>query len=238
VKEDKSSLTAGRGEPAPSAGIDRRSFVRTATVGGATAAALAATGALTTSALAATNGTASHGGSTSDSVPTLKDAGAGMHVGIGSVQMMACATISRELTTCAVGQIGLTLSELSVLATFLEPILGFLLSPGWSGPFTMEMYSLNVKTYDVNRPAGRLTAKGTVRSITKIAGIMVEDATSPYIAVATDGRGGKNGDSYHLSFKTPFWSTPGNPLATPSTFHKGWSMFGGELIVGEVSVPR
>ena len=236
MKENKSGVTAGREESAPSEAVHRRSFVRTATLGGATAAALAATGALSTSALAATNGAASRDGS--DSLPTLKDAGAGMHVGIGSVQMVACATISRELTTCAVGQIGLTLSELPLLATFLEPFLGFLLSPGWSGPFTMEMYSLNVKTYDINRTAGKLTAKGVVRSITKIAGVMVEDATSPYIAVATDGRGRPGGDSYFLSFTTPFWATPGNPLATPSKFHKGWSMFGGELIVGNVGVPR
>lgn len=230
-----SGIIAGHEDPALSSAIDRRSLLRTATVGGATAAALAAAGLSGASALAATHGSDSR---ISNSVPTLKDAGAGMHVGMGSVQMVACATISRELTTCAVGQIGLTLSQLGALATFLEPILGFLLGPGWSGPFTMEMYSLNVKTYNIDRPTGVITAKGVVRSITKIAGVMIEDATSPYVAVATDGSRHGQPDSYFLSFTTPFWRTPGNPLATPSTFHKGWSMFGGELIVGEVSVPR
>ncbi|MGH3157905.1 MAG: hypothetical protein ACRDNF_15200 [Streptosporangiaceae bacterium] len=234
MKERRSSGTAGQEQPAPSGAIDRRSFVRTATVGGATAAALAAAGGLSTSALAATNGPASH--SSNDSAPTLMDAGAGMHSGMSTVQMMGIATISKELTTCAVGQFGLTLSELLVLGSFLEPYLGILLGEGWSGPFAMEMYSLNVKSYDINRTSGVLTAKGVVRSITKIAGVMIENATSPYIAVGTDGRG--QPDSYYLSFTTPFWATPGNPLATPSTFHKGWSMFGGELIVGEVSVPK
>jgi hypothetical protein len=103
----------------------------------------------------------------------------------------------------------------------------------------MEMYSLDVTTYDVGRTSGKIKAKGTVRSITKIAGVMIEDATSPYIAVATDNDGRNDQpDSYYLSFTTPFWTSPGNPLATPSTFHKGWSMFGGELIVGDISVPK
>jgi hypothetical protein len=245
-------VTAGQEEPAQqesaqSSALDRRSFVRTATVGGATAAALAAAGGLASPAFAASghsrhSGQAGHSGQaaqaiqTDSSGPTLRDAGAGMHVGIGSVQMIACATISRTLTTCQVGQIGLTFSQLGALATFLEPILGILLGAGWSGPFAMEMYSKDVKTFEIDRPAGKMTAKGMVRSITKIAGVTIEDVTTPYLAVATDGRGSQ--DSYFLSFTSPFWATPGNPLATPSTFHPGWSMFGGELIVGEVSVPR
>lgn len=209
--------------------------MRTATVGGAAAAALAATGLGGSSALAATSGRAA---ATSSSAPTLQDAGAGMHTGIGTVQMLACASISRELVTCSVGQMGLDFTELSVLDNVLGPVLGPLFGPGFSGPFAMEMYSLNVASYDINRPAGVITAMGVVRSITKIAGILIEDATSPYLAVATDGSRTGQPDTYHLSFTTPFWSTPGNPLATPSTYHKGWSMFGGNLIIGEVSVPQ
>jgi hypothetical protein len=205
-------------------------------VGGAAVAALAVGGLSAPAFAAASNGAAPH--STSKSVPTLKDAGAGMHVGIGSVQMIACATISRELTTCAVGQMGMDLEQLSVLAVFLEPILGKLLGPGFSGPFAMEMYSLNVSSYDVNHGAGTIRAKGVVRSITKVAGVLIEDATSPYLAVATDGSRTGQRDSYFLSFTTPFWKAHRNPLATPSTFHKGWSMFGGQLIVGEISVTK
>lgn len=236
MTQHKPSAPAGQEELAPSGAIDRRRFVRTATVGGA-AAALAATALGSTPALAASKDQGTGAGS--NSVPTLKDAGAGMHSGLSTVQMMGCATISRELVTCAVGQFGLTLSELGALADFLLPYIGFLLAPGWSGPFAMEMYSLNVTSYDITRSSGKIKAKGTVRSITKIAGVMIEDATSPYVAVATDNHGRNDQpDSYYLSFTTPFWAAPGNPLATPSTFHKGWSMFGGELIVGNISVPK
>ncbi|HEY2576147.1 MAG TPA: hypothetical protein VGI74_07545 [Streptosporangiaceae bacterium] len=231
----QSNLPAGQDESKPASALDRRSFVRTATVGGAAAAALAA-GGLSMPAFGDTkNGTHKV---TSKSVPTLKDAGAGMHVGIGSVQMIACATISRELVTCQVGQMGLDFSQLSVLSGFLEPILGILLGPGFSGPFAMSMFSLNVSSYDVNHAAGTIRAKGVVRSITKIAGITIEDATSPYIATSSDGSRTGQRDAYSLNFTTPFWKTPGNPLATPSTVHPGWSMFGGELIVGEISVTK
>lgn len=216
-------------------GIDRRSFVRTATVGGAAAAALAAGGMSVPALGSAKNGSHSI---TSKNVPNLKDAGAGMHVGIGSVQMIACATIAKELTTCQVGQMGMDFSQLSVLAGFLEPILGILLGPGFSGPFAMSMFSLDQPTYDVNHSAGTILGKGTIRSITKVAGITIEDATAPFQVNATDGSRTGQRDSFFLSFTTPFWKTPGNPLATPSKFHKGWSMFGGEFILGEIRVTR
>lgn len=231
----QTNLPADQDEAAFTSGIGRRSFVRAAAMGGAAATALAAGGLSAPALAAASNDTLDSAGT---SVPKLKDAGAGMHVGIGSVQMIACATISRELTTCAVGQMGMDFDQLSVLAGFLEPFLGGLLGPGFSGPFAMEMFSLNVTSYDVHHAAGTIRAKGVVRSITKVAGILIEDATSPYLAVATDGSRTGQRDSYFLNFTTPFWRTPGNPLATPSKFHKGWSMFGGKLIVGDISVTR
>jgi hypothetical protein len=234
VEERKlSNLPAGQDESTSASGLDRRSFVRTATVGGAAAAALAA-GGLSIPALGATRDGIHN--ITSKNVPTLKDAGAGMHVGIGSVQMIACATVSRELSTCQVGQMGMDLDQLSVLAGFLEPILGILLGPGFSGPFAMSMFSLSQPTYNVNHAAGTIFGKGIIRSITKVAGITIEDATAPFQVNATDGSRTGQRDSFFLSFTTPFWKTPGNPLATPSKFHKGWSMFGGELILGEISV--
>lgn len=237
MKERKqSNFPAGQDETRPASAIDRRSFVRTATVGGTAAAALAVGGLSSPAFAAAGNDVTPH--STGTAVPTLKNAGAGMHVGVGSVQMIACATISRELVTCAVGQMGMDFSQLSLLAVFLEPFLGKLLGPGFSGPFAMEMYSLNVSSYDVNHRAGTIRAKGVVRSITKVAGVQIENATSPYLAVATDGSRTGQRDSYFLNFTTPFWKAHRNPLATPSKFHKGWSMFGGQFIVGEVSVTR
>lgn len=232
----QSNFSAGQDENGPASVIDRRSFVRTAAVGGTAAAALAVGGLSSPAFAAASNAATPH--STGHTVPKLKNAGAGMHVGIGSVQMIACATISRELTTCAVGQMGMDFDQLSVLGTFLEPFLGGLLGPGFSGPFAMEMYSLNVSSYDINHRAGTIRAKGVVRSITKVAGVLIEDATSHYLAVATDGSRTGQRDSYFLNFTTPFWKVHRNPLATPSTFHKGWSMFGGHLIVGEINVTR
>ena len=235
VEERKqSNLTTGQGESTPAGALDRRSFVRTATVGGAAAAALAAGGL----GMPAFGATRNGNDIAPKSTPKLKDAGAGMHVGIGSVQMIACATLSRELSTCQVGQMGMDFSQLSVLAGFLEPILGILLGPGFSGPFAMSMYSLNQPTYDVNHGAGTIFGKGTIRSITKVAGITIEDAVAPFQVNATDGSRTGQRDSFFLSFTTPFWKTPGNPLATPSQVHSGWSQFGGELIVGEVSVTK
>lgn len=213
------------GEP----GVGRRKLLRTAAIGSASAGALAAMGAFGAPGAWAemkADGGGSH--------PHLVDAGAGMHASPSTVEMMAIANVSRTLVSCSVGQIGVDTTSLSALNKLLKPILG----NGWSGPFAMLMYSLDVASYQIRRTKGVIRAKGTLRSITKMGGAMIEDARSPYLCVATDGSRTGGPDSFYLSFTTPFWRSPGNPLATPSKFVTGWSQFGGNFILGEVAVGR
>lgn len=236
MKERKqSNLPAGQGESRPASGLDRRSFVRTATVGGAAAAALAA-GGMSLPAFGATRNRAPD--VTSHNVPTLKDAGAGMYTGMDVMQMISGASIDRNLVTCQVGIVALDFNELLVLSEVVSNLLGIVLGPGDTGPFAMSMYSLSVSSYNVNHAAGTIRAKGIVRSITKIGGVTIENATAPYLSVATDGSRHGQRDSFSINFTTPFWKVPANPLATPSTFHKGWAMFGGDLIIGQISVTK
>lgn len=226
--EEPSSEAVVNGEP--NNNIGRRSFMRasvaTAVAG---AAVVAGVGGLAVPAFA------------DSSTPQLVDAGAGMHAGIGTLQMLGTGTISSAMVTCAVGQMGLDASMISMLTPVLGSLnlgglLGGLLGGGFSGPFAMLMYSQNVTSYQIDRSAMMITAKGWVRSITKIAGVLIEDQTVPYTAVANDNQGKGTLDSFFLSFKTPFWAVGFNPLATPSQFVSGDSQFGGGLIIGGVNV--
>ena len=118
-----------------------------------------------------------------------------------------------------------------------------------------EMYVLSVASYDVNHVIRTIRARGAVRSITKMAGILIDDATFPYLAatlrdlLAAPTRAAPLGRAAHapiaagparhphscyLSFTTRS-EDQGNPLATPSSSCKGWSMSGGSLI-GEISI--
>lgn len=214
-------------DPGESSGKNstRRAFMRTSVVGGAAAALV---GAGLSPVLA--------GSAAAASGPQLVDAGAGMHAGPGTLQMMGNATVSGDLVTCSVAQMGLDATQIEALQSTLGGLLGSILGNGFTGPFAMLMYSLDVTSYNITRSAGAIQAQGTLRSITKIGGALIEDAESPYLCVATDGsRTGKT-DSFFLSFTTPFWSTKTNPLATPSNYVSGWSQFGGNLIIGDVSV--
>jgi hypothetical protein len=204
-------------------------------MGATAAAALAAIGiALPASATTTTTN------STPAGTPKLVDAAAGMHAGLSTVQMLGAATLSKNMVSCAVGQMGLGPDTLNMLAPVVGNQLGMALSPvlggGFSGPFAMLMYSLDVASYKIDRSAMTLTAQGTVRSITKIGGLSIEDASVPYVAVAQDNKTKGSEDTFFLSFKTPFWSVGFNPLATPSKFVSGWSQFGGSLIMGEANV--
>lgn len=220
---------AATGKASPdSSTFSRRAFVRTSVVGGAAAALLAAE---LSPALAD-----SKQSSTATSSPELVDAGAGMHAGPGTLQMMGVATVAADLVSCSVAQMGLDLTQVEALQSAMGSVLGSMLGRGFSGPFAMLMYSLDVTSYDISRSSGVIRAKGTLRSITKVGGSMIEDAKSPYLCVATDGSRSGQPDSFYLSFTTPFWSTSANPIATPSQYVSGWSQFGGNLIVGEVSI--
>lgn len=208
--------------------VGRRTFIRTSAIGAAAVAA-AAVGATTV----AGGGVVPAAASTPTAASSeLVDAGAGFHAEMGTMQMLSAATISSKLVTCAVGQMGLN----SDMVQMLQPVLGKLFGPGWSGPFAMLMFSENVTSYQIDRARKTITARGTMRSITKIGGLTIDDAMTPYLAVATDNKAKGGVDTFFLSYKTPFWNTATNPLATPSQFVSGFSQFGGELIMGQVNV--
>lgn len=228
MTEDGVETTTG-GDGVPQRNVGRRTFIRTSAVGAAavaaTAVAISGMGGAAPTALAS-------GGVAATASDELTDAGAGFHAEMGTMQMLSAATISRELVTCAVGQIGMN----SDMVAALQPVLGTLFGPGFTGPFAMLMFAESVASYDIDRSAKTITAKGTMRSITKIAGLTIDDAMTPFLAVATDNKAKGTPDTFFLSYKTPFWNTATNPLATPSQFVSGFSQFGGELIMGQVNV--
>ncbi|HEX5116338.1 MAG TPA: hypothetical protein VFW65_14180 [Pseudonocardiaceae bacterium] len=207
--------------------MGRRAFMRTSAVG----AAAVATGAV----VAATVGHTHHVPqvrAAAASSPVLEDGGAGFHAEMGTMQMLSAATLSPQLVTCAVGQMGLNSDMVAALA----PVLGKVFGPGFTGPFAMLMFAEDVASYEVDRSAKMITAKGTMRSITKIGGLTIDDAMTPFLAIGTDNKAKGTPDTFFLSYKTPFWNTATNPLATPSQFVSGFSQFGGELIMGQVNV--
>jgi hypothetical protein len=231
--------------------VGRRSFFRTSAVGAAAVAATAvgistiggggvASAALPLPVLPGLPGLPALpgvpnlpiGGQSSPGADTLVDAGAGMHAEMGTMQMFSAATIAPNLVTCMVGQMGMNSDMVAALAPVLSSVFG----PGFSGPFAMAMFSENMASYQIDRNAKTIMAKGTMRSITKVAGMSIDDAMTPFLAVATDNSAKGTPDTFFLSYKTPFWNPASNPLATPSQFVNGYSQFGGELIMGLVRV--
>lgn len=167
----------------------------------------------------------------------IVDSGAGMYTGMSVAEQMSSATINRSQVSCGVGTVGLDATDVEKLI----PVLGSLgpnlpITGGSTGPFVMLMYSTSVASYQLDRAAGTITAKGRMRSITRIADQTIEDAKHDYIAMAKDGRGSKK-PHFSIHFKTPFWS-PANPIATPSDVEDGLVMFGGNFLVGVVNVSR
>jgi hypothetical protein len=114
-----------------------------------------------------------------------------------------------------------------------------------SGPFAMLMYSTRIDSYVVDEEAGEIRATGRMRSITKVATAMVEDIEHDFLAVAASSvpHGGfdeaihAGGDRFDIHMSTPFWDRY-NPMCTPSTIAAGKCRFGGELLMGDVFLPR
>lgn len=217
-------------------GMARRTFVRRAGVG---ALGLGAATALPGFIRSATASTASPTRGSTATSPAggddIVDSGAGMYTGMSTAQMMSSATINRSEVSCGVGTLGLDATTIESLI----PVIGGLASKlpvtgGSTGPFAMLMYAITVSSYDIDRPNGVITAKGRMRSITRLADQVLEDTKHPYLAVAKDGRDVAK-PYFAIHFKTPFWS-PSNPLATPSDTVNGWVMFGGNFLVGTVNV--
>lgn len=88
---------------------------------------------------------------------------------------------------------------------------------------------------------GTIRATGTMRSITEVGGVIVDDVRHEFIAIAVDGPNDTfiDGptDTFNIHFKTPFWNTD-NPLCTTSSVVAGGCRFGGNLALGEVAVGR
>lgn len=164
------------------------------------------------------------------------DAGVGMYTDQTVAFQMSTATINPQQVSCGVGTVGLDLSTFTKLLPVINSLPGNVPVVGGStGPFAMLMYSYDVTSYQINRATGLITANGTLRSITDLAGTTLEDTNSPYVAFGQAARNG-NRSSFSIHFKTPFWTAPNNPLASPSSAVPGWSMFGGEFLVGTVNV--
>lgn len=138
----------------------------------------------------------------------LKDEGVGTYTDPSVASQISNFTINRQMVSCGVGTVGVT-------------------PPGFTGPFAMLMYARDISHYHADHLAKEINASGRMRSITHVAGALVEDANHDFLAIAEDN--GATGDRFDIHFSTPFWS-PSNPLCTPSTLVPGKCRFGGVLV--------
>ena len=155
----------------------------------------------------------------------LMGTGVGMYTDSSVANQVSSFTINPKMVSCGVG----------TLATGGDS----------SGPFAMLMYATRMDSYTVDTDAGEIRATGRMRSITKMGSSVVEDAEHDFLAVAatTVAHGGFNqavhsgGDRFDVHFSTPFWDRY-NPMCTPSSIAAGACRFGGELLLGDVFIPR
>lgn len=141
----------------------------------------------------------------------IHDEGVGMYTDASTANQLSTFTINSNIVSCGVG-------------TLASGVL--------SGPFAMLMYSKHITSYVVNPVTGTITATGKMRSITKAAGILVEDVAHDFLAIAVDNQSGGS-DRFDTHFKTDFWNTA-NPMCTPSDKILGGCRFGGKVLLGEV----
>ncbi len=149
----------------------------------------------------------------------LKDEGVGIYTDASVASQVSTFTLNKAQVSCGVGTVN---------------------ADGTFGPFEMLMYSLSIDNYAVDRDAKTVTARGKMRSITRVSGVIVEDTdgsgTNPpphdYVAIGVDG---SSSDRFDIHFKTPFWNSS-NPLCTPSPVFEGGCRFGGDLFLGNVVV--
>lgn len=146
----------------------------------------------------------------------LHDEGVGMYTDASVANQMSTFTINDHMTTCGVGTVS---------------------AGAMGGPFDMLMYSVSYDSYDVYPATGEIIATGRMRSITHVAGVLVEDVEHDFTAIAVDD----NNDRFDVHFETPFWTNqtvlgiPVNPMCTVSTVVDG-CRFGGQLLRGNVRV--
>ena len=164
------------------------------------------------------------GAGVKDSEP-LMGTGVGMYTDPSVANQVSSFTINPKTVTCGVG----------TLAAGGDA----------SGPFAMLMYATRMDSYTVDTDAGEIRATGRMRSITKVGSAVVEDAEHDFLAVAAASvaHGGfdqamhSGGARFDVHFSTPFWDRY-NPMCTPSTIKSGACRFGGELLLGNIFVPR
>ena len=155
----------------------------------------------------------------------LMGTGVGMYTDSSVANQVSSFTINPKTVTCGVG----------TLAAGGDA----------SGPFAMLMYATRMDSYTVDSDAGEIRATGRMRSITKVGSAVVEDAEHDFLAVAAGSvaHGGfdqavhSGGARFDVHFSTPFWDRY-NPMCTPSSIKAGACRFGGELLLGNIFVPR
>lgn len=152
----------------------------------------------------------------------LSDEGVGMYTDPSVANQVSSFTINPQMVSCGVGTVSVN---------------------GMVNPFDMLMYALSIDSYVIDRLSPRMiTAKGKMRSITRVGGVIVEDTDGTginppphdFIAIAED-RDGPQHDRFMIHFRTPFWN-PTNPMCTKSTRYPGLCQFGGDLFLGNVVV--
>ena len=148
----------------------------------------------------------------------LMNEGVGMYTDASVANQASTFTINPARVSCGVGTVN---------------------ANGVVGPFEMIMYSLGTHNYSVDPIARTITASGRMRSITRVAGVIVEDVHHDFIAIAIDNQPGhpqpNRADRFETHFATPFWNLS-NPMCTPSPLVMGGCRFGGQLFLGDVSV--
>jgi hypothetical protein len=148
----------------------------------------------------------------------LTNEGVGLYSDASVVMQNSAFTINPRKVSCAVGTV---------------------VPNGTAGPFEMLMYSVGTHNYSVNPLTRTITASGRMRSITRVAGLIIEDVHHDFIAVAVDNQPGhpqpNRADRFDTHFASPFWNLS-NPMCTPSPLVPGGCRFGGQLFLGDVSV--
>lgn len=119
--------------------------------------------------------------------------GVGMYSDASTANQAATFTINRLMVSCGVAA---------------EDIAGL-------GRFEMLMFSTRIKRYLVDSASQEITARGDMRSITRVAGVVVEDVRHPFIAHAVDldgDEGEPRRDRFEVHFRTRF-GVPANRCA-------------------------
>lgn len=159
---------------------------------------------------------------------SLMNAGVGMHAGPDTAMGLSTFTLNRSTVLCGVGAMGNAPGAVPMSASVPTGL-------ATSGPFAMMMYATQIDSYAVSRSQRKITARGTMRSITAVGSQVIEDVLHKFVAQGFDHRGTRP-DEFYLHFITPFWDVASNPMATRSTLNDAWAMFGSPILFGEVNV--